>query len=267
MKNKKILILKNDRAGDFISSVRLISELENDNKIKIYLSELNYNYKFLIPNCNYKKINLNLNIFDKIKIFMDILTNDYDKVFILSPKNFYFFLPLIFKKIKFYAIVINGKKRNRPSLFLRKYLYKISIRYRTKINNENIIQSNLSLINSNNEFNLTSLNLDKKPLFFSHLSNDYIYFQFKKNFFEYLNWDIKEFNDIINLLATKYNQVVFSADIEKNKYDTYFYKNFTSIDYENNFAYTKKNERNIIYLKKIDPYNLFLIINLFNVVI
>ena len=41
------------------------------------------------------------------------------------------------------------------------YLYKISIRYRTKINNENIIQSNLSLINSNNEFNLTSLNLDK----------------------------------------------------------------------------------------------------------
>ena len=31
-----------------------------------------------------------------------------EKVYILSPKSFYFFLPLIFRRIKFYAICINN---------------------------------------------------------------------------------------------------------------------------------------------------------------
>ena len=43
----------------------------------------------------------NLNIKDKIKIFLDLFKNNYDEVFILTPKNFYFFLPMIFRKIKF----------------------------------------------------------------------------------------------------------------------------------------------------------------------
>ena len=123
MTNKKILVLKNDRAGDFISSVRLISELiNNSDKLDIYLSEYNFNFRFLIPNSNHKKTNFNLKFIDKIRIFFDIYRNKYDEIFILTPKNFYFFLPLLFKKIKFYAIVINGKKRNRPIFFLRKYL-------------------------------------------------------------------------------------------------------------------------------------------------
>ena len=39
-----------------------------------------------------------------------------------------------------------GKKRNRPALFLRKFLHKISVRYRNKLNKFNIIEHNLNLI-------------------------------------------------------------------------------------------------------------------------
>ena len=170
MENKKILILKNDRAGDFISSVKLISELKsNNNKIDIYLSKYNYNFRFLTPNCNFKKINYRLNIFDKIKIFFDIFKNKYDEVFILSPKNFYFFLPIFFKKIKFYALVINGKKRNRPALFLRKFLHKISVRYRNKLNKFNIIEHNLNLIDKKSKFDIKKLNLSNENPFFLNI--------------------------------------------------------------------------------------------------
>ncbi len=262
MENNKILILKNDRAGDFISSVKLISQIKNkDNKIDIFLSNFNYNFKFLIPGCNYKKINFDLNLIDKFKILINIFKNKYDKIFILTPKNFYFFLPLLFRKIKFYAIVINGKKRNRPILFLRKFIYKFSIRYRNKINKMNIIQSNLSLINGKNDLNLNELVSTQEYLRYSkHISKNYIYFQFKSKFFNDLKWNIKEFETIINFLESKYEQVVFSADIEKNKYDEYFENNFSFIDFNNNMAFNKKNNRNILYLKKIDPFNLFIII-------
>ena len=63
---KNILILKNDRAGDLISSLRLIYKLKNSNTtINIYLSEYNYNFKFLLKDLNIKKINNNLKIIDK----------------------------------------------------------------------------------------------------------------------------------------------------------------------------------------------------------
>ena len=269
MTNKNILILKNDRAGDFISSVKLISGLnKNNNKLKIYLSSLNYDYNFLTPNCHLEKINLNLNIKDKIKIFLDLFKNNYDEVFILTPKNFYFFLPMIFRKTKFYAIVVNGKKRNRPPLFLRKFLYKTSIRYRNKINNQNIIQSNLSFINSKVNFNTDYLRLNLSNMNYSkYLSDNFVYFQFKKRFFDELDWTIKEFENIINLLSVKYDKVVFSSDIEESKYDEYFDKNYNSINFGKYNLYNKINEKNVIYLKKIDPKNLFVVIKNANKII
>ena len=230
---KNILILKNDRAGDLISSLRLIYKLRNnETAINIYLSEYNYNFKFLLKDFNIKKINNNLKIIDKFKIFFDLLKNNYDEVFILTPKNFYFFLPLLFRKIKFFAIVVNGKKRLRPSLFLRKYLYKYSIRNRSKINKLNIIESNLSLIDANLDFNPNDLKLKK-------LDNDikkilpekYIFFQFKKRFFHELGWGTIEFEKITSYLSENYGPVVFSADIEKSKYDKFFESNFSSIDF------------------------------------
>ena len=262
MENKKILILKNDRAGDFISSVRLITELKNrNNLIDIYLSKFNYNFNFLIPDCNYKQISFDLKIVDKVKVCIDIFKNKYDAVFILSPKNFYYFLPLIFRNIKFYAVVVNGKKRNRPINFLRKYLHKFSVRNRNKKNKLNIIQSNLSLIDIKEipdfkYFVKNSSNLN----YLTHTSNNYIFFQFKYNFFKELNWSFKEFELIINFLETKYEKVIFSSDLEKNSFDELFEKNYSFIDFEKNATFIKKNNKRVIYLKKVDPLNLFLII-------
>ena len=42
----KILVLKNDRAGDLMTSLKLISSLNYNNKLKIYLSELNIGFSF-----------------------------------------------------------------------------------------------------------------------------------------------------------------------------------------------------------------------------
>ena len=121
---KNILILKNDRAGDLFTSLRLISTLNSkNNKIKLYLSELNNSFSFLFKNIEVIKTNYNLNINNRINIFLDIIKNKYDEIYILSPKTFYFFLPLIFRKLKFFAIVYNGSKRNRPNKFLRKFLF------------------------------------------------------------------------------------------------------------------------------------------------
>ena len=98
----KVLILKNDRAGDLFTSLSLISTLIRDeNKIKIYLSELNSEFNFFFKNIETRKTNFNLNFFSKLVIFFDILLNNYKKIYILSPKSFYFFLPLIFKNTKF----------------------------------------------------------------------------------------------------------------------------------------------------------------------
>ena len=115
---KNILILKNDRAGDLFTSLKLISTLANNSsKLTIYLSELNIGFKFLFKNFLTKEINYNLNFIDKLKIFFDILLNNYDEVYIITPKTFYFYLPIFFRKIKFYAIVYDGKKRLRPNNF------------------------------------------------------------------------------------------------------------------------------------------------------
>ena len=66
---------------------------------------------------------MNLNFIEKVKIFFYFLFNKIDTAYILTPKNFYYFLPLIFRNTKFYAITINGLKK-RPQNFLKKYLYK-----------------------------------------------------------------------------------------------------------------------------------------------
>ena len=48
-------------------------------------------------------------------------------------KSYYFVLPVLFRKTKFYGIVYNGNKKPRPR-FLRKYLHKYLVLDRTKVN-------------------------------------------------------------------------------------------------------------------------------------
>jgi len=99
MDSNKILILKNDRAGDLFASINLISDILNYNnhkKITIFLSELNYDFSFLFKGINFIKTNFDLTTINKISIFLHILFNRYEHIYILSPKNFYFFLPFFF---------------------------------------------------------------------------------------------------------------------------------------------------------------------------
>ena len=66
---------------------------------------------------------MNISLYEKISFFFYLLRNKIDTIYILTPKNFYYYLPLLFRKIKFYGITIKGVK-NRPDKYLIKYLYK-----------------------------------------------------------------------------------------------------------------------------------------------
>ena len=108
-----VIILKNDATGDLIYSLLAINNIiknNKDQKIIIYLSERSEKFAFLINNNNveFKKFNYNLTFLEKIKLFLFIFNNKVSKIYILTPKSFYFLLPPIFKKIKFYGLCING---------------------------------------------------------------------------------------------------------------------------------------------------------------
>ena len=116
---KKVLILKNDRTGDLFVSLKAINRIINKHKnqnIIIFLSNINHKFNFLFPSIKKKIISMRLNFIEKIKLFFYILTNKIDTIYILTPKNFYYYLPFFFRKIKFYGITIKSS-RNRPNKF------------------------------------------------------------------------------------------------------------------------------------------------------
>ena len=156
----KIIILKNDLTGDLFTSIPAINSIFNKHKnddIEIFLSKVNHKFSFLFQPKRIKIINLKLNLLDKINIFFYFLFNKIDTVYILSPKNFYFYIPLIFfyKKIKFYGLCIDSLKK-RPLNFLRKFLFKKVIIDRQTIKKRKstyIIQNELIDFNKNSVSN------------------------------------------------------------------------------------------------------------------
>ena len=69
---KKVLILKNDRTGDLFVSQKAINRIINkhtNDDILIFLSNINHKFSFLFPNLKKKIISINLNFFEKLKIF------------------------------------------------------------------------------------------------------------------------------------------------------------------------------------------------------
>jgi len=265
----KILILKNDRAGDLFTSLTLISSLIHRYKdMKIYLSELNSGFSFFFKGKKINKVNFNLTLIDKFSIFYDILVNDYKKIYILTPKSFYFILPFIFRNIKFYAIVYDGFERSRPSNYLRNYLFKYKVIYRNKINKKSYRQLQNDLLDDD-----IVLDIQHSALFVPKITkslknllpNKYILFQFRYLFFEQLGWGIDEFDYLISQLSKKYKYILFSSDIENNnktnKYNEYFIKHYSVIDLTIQTKNQNLKNPNIYYLKNINSENLFYVLN------
>ncbi len=257
----KILILKNDRTGDLFTSLKTINLIFNKHKydhIEIYLSKINKSFKFLFNPKKIKIINLNLNLLDKIKIYFYFLLNKIDTVYILTPKNFFFYLPLLFfyKKIKFYGICIDGG-RLRPNSFLRKFLYKKIIINRVNIKprkstyeiQQTLIEKQnnfINLLNDNIDTNL-NLNFPKNP----------IYFHYKhKMFNDLLNWDFAKVKKFIEFLSFKKGNLVFSSELNYKLSDEFFTKNFNSYDFGNNKE-NIVNSKKVLFLKNIDGLNLY----------
>tara|TARA_B100000029_G_scaffold484346_1_gene536436 strand:+ start:996 stop:2009 length:1014 start_codon:yes stop_codon:yes gene_type:complete len=258
----KVIILKNDRTGDLFTSIPTINLIFNkhkNNQIEIFLSKINYKFSFLFKPNKIKVINLNLNLMDKLSILFYLLINKIDSVYILSPKNFYFYIPVIlfFKKIKFYGLCIDSDKY-RPSLFLRKFLFKKVIINRKEIKKRNstyniqkcLIDNNINdikdLIKSNLEADL-KIDIPENSIFFHYKH---------KMFNDLMNWDLNKVKKFIEFISKKKGNVIFSSEINNKLSDDFFSKNFNSYDFKNNIS-ENKNSKNILFLKNVDGLNLY----------
>ena len=255
---KKILILKNDRTGDLFVSLKAINRILNkhyDDNVQIILSDVNHKFSFLFPDISKKIISMNISLYEKIGFFFYLLRNKIDTIYILTPKNFYYYLPLLFRRIKFYGITIKGVK-NRPDKYLIKYLYKY-----IEINRLNITKRKSSyeiqkeLIEKTSEKDLIK-NTSKVTHDFTYPKN-YVFFHYKQNLFNnLLGWDLQTMIKLLEFLSENFENVLFSSEINNHKVNNFFSSNLNTYDFSNN---KKKffNNKNIFFLKDIDGYNLF----------
>ena len=269
MIKKKIIIYKNDAVGDLTQSLPAINNIINNNKdshIIVYLSERSESFYFLInnnsqKNIEFRKYNYNLNILDKFKIIYFIFFNEISKIYILTPKNFYFYLPFFFRKIKFFAVCINGPNNyKRPNNFLKKFLYKFKINDRAKIfKRDSIVNIQFDLTNENNhKSTIFNFNINLKPSFFlkNYLPKNYLYFHIKKSTVDKLGWGITELDYLFTKLLEYYDYVIFTKDIESNKDSDIYNQKYSTLDFAKE-KFTKR-EKNIIFfdnIRGLDLYN------------
>ena len=262
MSKNKVLILKNDRTGDLFVSLRAINKILSkhlNEDINIFLSNINHKFSFLFPQLKKKKISMKLSILEKLNIFFYLLFNNVKTVYILTPKNFYYYLPFFFRNIRFYAITIKSNK-SRPNDFLKKYLYKfveidrlqIKKRKSSYLVQENLIEAYKDEFLLNNEHKLShNFTYPKK----------YIFFHYKKNLFEkLLGWKISDIIIFLEFLNKKFDNIIFSSELDDKNINKYFSEKFNTYDFTNN----KKNfinDTNIFFLKNIDGYDLFDAVN------
>jgi len=264
------VIFKNDAVGDLVHSIDAINNIvSSSEKVTIFLSKISQNFSFLLKNkkIEVKILNYNLSLNERLKIIFFLLNNNVNKAYILSPKNFYYFLPFLFRKIKFFAICINNiNNYKRPSKFLRKYLYKYEINDRGKAfkrESSRVIQKRLTS-EGHKEYKF-NINLKKSEILQNFLPNNYIFFHFKKKIFNELNWKFKELELLFKEFKKYCNNIVVTKDIEFDENNNIFRKNFNSYDYK-----SKKfidNNNNILFFDNVVGEDLFNIINYSNKVI
>ena len=271
----KILILKNDRVGDLFNSLDGINAIINDNrdnKIEIILSQITEKLSFLfnIDNVKVSFLPYRLNISDKLKLIFKIYTESFDKVYILSPKNFYFYLPY-FSKSKFYAITIKNSNKSRPYFFLLKkiFRFKVNDRDNKKINDSiNSLIFNLCAnkpLSSydnilNNAPQCSALLLNRISLF-----TNFIHVHYKESIFKKNGWTSSSFFKLIRAISQKH-KVILTSDYGNFKYHKIFLQNFSNLDF-NNSSDNIISKQKIHYLHNINTKDLFMVISLSNTVI
>ena len=220
--SKNIIIFKNDAVGDLVQSLQPIYNIVKHNpknSVTIYLSERSKDFSFLFnfDNVKIKIVNYDLSILEKFRIFVHLILTKIDSIYILTPKNFYFYLPFFFRKIKIYALCINSVNNyKRPNNFLRKYLYKYSINDRETLNKRlstTELQNDLTKdLDFNQKFVIA--NHPKLQSISSKNVKDYIYFHLKISNFKKMSWGFKELEILFNEFLKYKKNVIFTKDIE-----------------------------------------------------
>ena len=236
---KKIVIFKNDAVGDLIQSLEAINNIiqnNRNNKILIYLSERskNFDFFFKFDNVEIKIVNYDLTFLQKIQIILYLLRSSIHLIYILTPKNFYFYLPLFFRKIKFYGLCIDSTNNyKRPSVFLRKHLYKFVINNRaTKLKRQSTIELQKELTSDLYYKHKFLLNYIPKFSFKDLKKPDrYIYFHLKNSLFKKLGWGRNELRLIFKEILKYTDNIVFTRDIEKSHNEEDFTNEFNVIDF------------------------------------
>ena len=269
------VILKNDAVGDLVHSLPAIDNVIssiNNKKVTIFLSERSKNFNFLIkgPNVEVKIINYNLTVYEKIKLFIYLIKNKVDNVYILSPKNFYFYLPLFFKKIKFYALCVDDiNNYKRPGAFLRKFLFKFVINERQKVfrrESTKSIQKKLTFhAKTDNHDKNYNIYIKKNDKLSKYIPNNYLYFHYKKTRFESLDWKLNELNLLLSEFSMYYQNIVFTKDNLDDENNHIFKNTYNSYDLRTG-TFVNKN-KNIIFLDNIEGHDLFNVIGNSNKVV
>ena len=256
--NKKVLILKNDRTGDLFVSLKAINRVlikHKNDRITIFLSQINHKFCFLFPNIKKEIISMEMGIREKFYILKYLLLNKIDNVYILTPKNFYYYLPFFFRKIKFYGISIQGLT-NRPNFFLLKYLYKYAIIDRLTIKKRHSsydIQE--SLIEYIDDSVMINSNSKVKNNFI--FPKEYVFFHYKHKLFnDLLGWSLEDIDNLLHFLIKKNKNIIFSSELNNTYINNHFLKKYNSFDFYNK---TQKNinDKGIFFLKDVEGYDLF----------
>ena len=272
---KKILILKNDRVGDLFNSLDGINSIISDHpdyEVEIILSNISKDLDFLfnLKNVRVTFLPYRLSILNKFSFLLKILINSYDKIFILSPKNIYFYAPL-FCKSKFYAITIKNLNKSRPTQFLKNKLYKYLENNREKKKINESINSLIFKLCSNNSFSSYKNILNNKPkgsIFFNKNSNlfkNFIHFHYKNNIFLNNGWDINKFFSLMDELSKEHN-IILTSDFGRFNYHKRFLSNFSYLDFSSSINKININNK-IHYLHNIGTSDLFKLVSMSNSVI
>lgn len=264
---KNIIIFKNDRLGDLFHSLNGINNILNEHKndnIEIYLSDYSKNFSFLFNKSNIKinYLSYRLSLFEKLKIVNLFLKTSIDKVFILSPKNFFFYLPYFFKKTRFYGVTVKEKNKDRPIQYLSKFLFKFRTNNRKVKKKTDSIKNIIEDLCSNNlSTNVQMINIKPTSNFnFENFSQrKYCHFHFKKFLYEKKKWSFSNLSTFLNILVKNKYKVFLTSDIEKNEFNQIFKEKFKTINFENNNTDKLSSNLvdNIVYLENIESLDLF----------